>query len=153
VLATDSARPKTRPDPRLHPHQWATPIPRAGGDGDLDQRARHRDAPHGEQVFHREVEAHPEHQQDDADLGELSRELEVGDEARRGRPDHDAGQQIADERRQPEPGRDEPENEGQAERRGQRRDQGQVVRHGRGLHHGLYAFEHSLLYSSWRSLR
>ena len=37
-------------------------------------RARHRDAAHREQIAQREVEAHSEHEEDDADLGELPRE-------------------------------------------------------------------------------
>ena len=41
-----------------------------------------------------------EHHQHHADLGELAGELDVGDEARRGRADDDAGDEIADERRQ-----------------------------------------------------
>ena len=50
-----------------------------------------------------------EHQQDDADLGQFVGELLVGDVARRERPDHDAGQQIADQRREPQALRGESE--------------------------------------------
>ena len=46
------------------------------------------------------MQADAEHQQDDADLGELARERLVGDEARREGADGDAGEQIADQRRQ-----------------------------------------------------
>ncbi len=49
--------------------------------------------------FEREMQADAEHQQDDADLGQLVGELLVGDEAGRERPDQHAGQQIADQRR------------------------------------------------------
>ena len=45
------------------------------------------------------MQADAEHQQDDADLGELFGEILVGDIARRERADQDAGQQIADQRR------------------------------------------------------
>ena len=48
--------------------------PERRGDGDLPDGARHRDAAHREQVAQREVEAHSEHEEDDADLGELPRE-------------------------------------------------------------------------------
>lgn len=46
------------------------------------------------------MQADAEHQQDDADLRQLDRELLVRDEAGREGTDHDAGQQIADDRRQ-----------------------------------------------------
>ena len=78
------------------------------GDRDAEDR-RHRDLAQGagdgdladrHQVLDREVQADAEHQQDDADLGQLARQLLVADEAGRERPDRDAGQQIADQRRQ-----------------------------------------------------
>ena len=62
-----------------------------------DDRAGHRDAPHGEQFLDVELQADAEHQQDDADLGELLGEVRVGDEARRVRPDQRAGEQVADD--------------------------------------------------------
>ena len=46
-----------------------------------------------------EVQPDAEHQQDDADLRELFRQVAIGDEARRVRPDDDAGQQIPDDGR------------------------------------------------------
>ena len=52
-----------------------------------------------QQVLQREMQADAEHQQDDADLGELVRELLVGDEAGRERAHQHAGEQIADQRR------------------------------------------------------
>ena len=63
---------------------------------------------HRQQVVEREVQPDAEHQQHHADLGELARELDVGDEARRGGPDHDAGEQVADQRRQPQPHGEKP---------------------------------------------
>ena len=72
---------------------------------------------HREQVVEREVQADAEHQQHHADLGELPREVDIGDEARRGRPDEDAGEQIADQRRQLQARRDEAEDQRQAEGR------------------------------------
>jgi rubrerythrin len=41
-----------------------------------------------------------EHQQHDADLGQLRGDLDVGHKTRRGRTDDDAGQQVTDQRRQ-----------------------------------------------------
>ena len=43
VLATESARPKTRPAPRLQPQKAAMPSAQRRGDGDLHERARQRD--------------------------------------------------------------------------------------------------------------
>ena len=63
------------------------------------------------QVADREVQADAEHQQDHADLGELAGEVGVGDEARRERADRDAGQQVADQRRQAQASREKPEAE------------------------------------------
>ena len=100
MLATESARPKTRPAPNDQPQSRAIAdaedrrhrdLPQGAGDGDLADR---------HQVLDREVQADAEHQQDDADLGQLAGQLLVADEARRERPDRDAGQQIADQRRQ-----------------------------------------------------
>ncbi len=56
-----------------------------------------------EQVLQREMQADAEHQQDDADLGELAAQAPVGDEAGRVGTDEHAGDEIADERRQPQP--------------------------------------------------
>jgi hypothetical protein len=50
-----------------------------------------------------ELQADAEHQQDDADFGQLLGQRRVGNEARRVRPDERAGQEIADDRRQTDP--------------------------------------------------
>jgi hypothetical protein len=44
------------------------------------------------------VQADAEHQQDDADLGQLVGHALVGDEARRERPDQHAGKEVAHQR-------------------------------------------------------
>jgi hypothetical protein len=64
------------------------------------------------------VQAHAEHQQDHADLRELRGEICVGNESGRERPDRDAGQQVADQRRQAHASREkpEPEREDEADR-------------------------------------
>ncbi len=46
------------------------------------------------------MQPHAEHQQNDADLGELDGDVLVGDKAGGEGPDGDARQQIADQRRQ-----------------------------------------------------
>ena len=101
VLATDSARPNTSPAPIAQPSHAGEPHAERGGAGDLDDGAGDGDRLDREEILEREVQADAEHQQDDADLGELAGEILVGDKARRERADDDAGEQIADQRRQP----------------------------------------------------
>jgi hypothetical protein len=76
VLATDSARPKTSPAPSVQPSSEARPMPQQRGAADLGDRAGHGDARAPEQVLEREMQADAEHQQDDADLGELVGEFD-----------------------------------------------------------------------------
>ena len=64
-------------------HQRAEPPAEQGGEGDLHDRAGHGDAAHRQQVLQRKMQADAEHQQDDADFGELRRQALVGDEAGR----------------------------------------------------------------------
>ena len=66
----------------------------------LRDRARHRDAAHGQQFLDMELQADAEHQQDDADLGELLGDFRVGDESRRVRADQRTGEKVADDRRE-----------------------------------------------------
>jgi hypothetical protein len=75
------------------------------------------------------MQPHAEHQQHDADLGELAGDLEVGDIAGRGGADQHAGEQVADQRRQAEPDGDEAEDQRQPEARRDRRDERDAVRH------------------------
>ncbi|MGY3122816.1 hypothetical protein ACVWXQ_006753 [Bradyrhizobium sp. S3.14.4] len=49
------------------------------------------------------MQADAEHQQDNAEFGKLGRKRLVGDEAWRERPDGNAGEQVADKRRNAEP--------------------------------------------------
>ena len=74
--------------------------PDRGRDQALDDRAGDRDALHREQVLEVELQADAEHQQDHADLGELLGDVAIGDEPGRVRPDHQPGQEVADDRRQ-----------------------------------------------------
>ena len=70
-----------------------------GGGDDLRDGAGQRDVAHRHQVLDRKVQADAEHQQDHADFRELVREARVRHEARRERPDADAGDEIADDGR------------------------------------------------------
>ena len=71
VLATEMARPKTMPADQPQPKATPTRAPSSGRDQALAHGAGHGDPPHGEQLLEVEVQADAEHQQDDADLGEL----------------------------------------------------------------------------------
>ncbi len=62
-----------------------------------------RQSPHAQEIARRELKPDSEHQEDDAKVGELRAERLVGDETGRVGPDDDAGDQIADERGEPEP--------------------------------------------------
>ena len=97
--ARAAARPCWRPRARGRRRARGRPASRAAGRArrraaaesrDLHERAGHRDRAHRQQVAQREMQADAEHQQDDADLGQLAGEVLIGDEARRERSDHDA---------------------------------------------------------------
>ena len=90
VLATDTAIPKTRPADQPQPKAQPITRPEDGRGQALDDRPGHGDPPHGQQLLEVEVQADAEHQQDDADLGQLLGQVAVGHEARRVRPDDDA---------------------------------------------------------------
>ncbi len=90
---------------------------------DLADRAGNRDGAHRQKVAEREMQADAEHQQDHADLGELIGDVLVGDKSRRERPDDDAGQQIAHQRRDFQPLRHRTEREGEDEAGHQRGDE------------------------------
>ena len=102
VLATASARPRTRPADQSQPNARASSGAEAGRDRALRDRARDGDAPHREQLLDVELQADAEHQEDDADLGELLGEGGIGHEAGRVRPDQRAGEQVADDGREAE---------------------------------------------------
>ncbi len=84
---------------------------------------------HGEEIFDVEVQADAEHQEDDAELGELLGDDVARDEPRRERADDDSREQVAHDRREPDPLREVPEDERGREPAGQRVDEVEVVRH------------------------
>ena len=100
----------------------------------LRDRAGDGDAPDAQQLLRMEVQPDAEHQQDHADLGHLRGERGVGDEARRVRSDDDAGEHVADERRQPEPLRDPAEDERDGKPAGESDDDREVVHAARKRH-------------------
>ena len=97
------------------------------GDRALRDGAGNGDPSNGEQFLDVKLQADAEHQQDDADLGELLGDLRVGDESRRVRTDQRAREQIADDRRQARALREVAENQRGREAAGERQDQIEVV--------------------------
>ena len=75
------------------------------------------------------MQAHPEHQQDHADFGELVGDALIGDEPRREGADGDAGEQIADQRRQLQALGDKAKAEGEHQPENQRRYERGRMRH------------------------
>ena len=94
VLATESEMPNTSAPPADQPTTAPGPRP-SRWPRPSAPRHRNGDAAHRHQVGQREVQAHAEHQQHDADLGQLRGQVHVGDEARGVRADQHAGQQVA----------------------------------------------------------
>ena len=123
VLATDSAMPKTSPADQPQPKACASSAPSTVATALCTTAPGTATRAHGQQLLEVELQPDAEHQQDDADLGELLGQRRVGDEAGRVRPDQRAGQQIADDRRQAEPLRDVAEHQRRREAAGQRQDQ------------------------------
>jgi hypothetical protein len=80
------------------------------------------------------MQADGEEQQDDADLGELVGQRLIGHVARREGTDQDACEQIADQRRDPQSVRRQPEAEREHEPRGDRRDEWRFVFRHLALH-------------------
>ena len=73
---------------------------------------------------------HPEHQQDDPDVGELEREIDIGDEAGGEGAEQDPGHDVADDRRQSHPLGDEAADEGGHQADSDGRDEYGLVVHG-----------------------
>ena len=75
VLATDSAMPKTMPRGQVPAERMRDHRAERRRDHALHDRAGDGDAPDGQQIVEVEVQPDAEHQQDDADLGELLGEV------------------------------------------------------------------------------
>ena len=75
------------------------------------------------------MQPHPEHQQDDPDLGQFRREGLIGDEAGCEGADHDARHQIADEWRDPQAVGQRAHQEGQDKTPDDGGDQRRMVQH------------------------
>jgi hypothetical protein len=60
------------------------------------------------------MQPNAKHQEDDADFGQLQRQVWVSDKPRRERPDGHSGQQITHQRRKSQPVGDHAQEEGQS---------------------------------------
>ena len=114
-------------------HQPAHAPAEHGGGGDLEQGAGDGDLAHLHQVGEREMQADPEHQQDDPDLGQLGGKFRVGDKTDGVRADDNPRDQISNERRQLQPIGQHAEHEGQHEAADQGENQAVGRRHRRSL--------------------
>ena len=127
MLATEIASPNTSPADHPQPKVPADQAAQAGGDEALDKGAGHRHLPDRGQVAEFEMQADAEHQQDDADFGKLIGQRLIGDEARRVGTDDQPGQQIADDRREPQALRQITQHDRRRESAGQRQQQVEFV--------------------------
>ena len=124
VLATARAMPKIRPADQLPAERTAQEAsPSAVATALCATAPGTATPPDGEQLLEVELQADAEHQQDDADLGQLLGEGGVGHKAGRVRADERAGQQIADDRRQAEALRDVAEDQRRGQAAGERQDE------------------------------
>ena len=74
------------------------------------------------------MQAHAEHQQDDADIGYLLRQPLISDKPGGERPNQHTREQVPQQRRQFQPRRDGAKDECQAKAHRQKRDQGRFMR-------------------------
>src|SRR5690606_28401885 len=100
-----------------------------GGGGDLDDGARNGNLADGKEVFEGEMKPDAEHEEHDADFGQLAGHGGVGHEPWGGGADADAGKEVPDERGELQAESDEAEDKGEAQARGDRRDQRKAVIH------------------------
>jgi hypothetical protein len=93
-------------------------------------RTRDGGATDRQQLLHVELQSDAEHDQDDADFGELFGQLGVGREAGGVRPDQHAGNQVANDRRQAETLGHVPQHQGGAQTCGQHENDFSTVHRG-----------------------
>ena len=96
---------------------------------DLGCRAGQDDTLDGQQVFKVEVEAHAEHEQDDADFRALGSRVRIGDEAGGVGAYNNACQQVTHNGGHAQFLGDESEHEGCAQATGKRQDEIDVMQH------------------------
>ena len=123
VLATPSASPNTIAPAHSQPNDRASSVSKQGGHAAGREGAGNGDATDRQQLVHVKLQAHTEHQQDDADLGQLFGYRRIGDEARRVGADHQPCYQVPDDRRQADATREVSRHQRGGEAAGEREDQ------------------------------
>ena len=109
------------------------------GDDGAQQRRDHAlrdgagngDPPDRQQFLEMELQPDAEHQQDDAELGELIGQPDVGDESRRVGADDNPGEQVADDGREMQALGEIAEDERRGEPADKRGDEVEAVHRGR----------------------
>ncbi len=91
MLATESDNPKTIAAGHSQPNARAAKCAESRRDEALQHRAGNGDAAHRQQFVEMELQADAEHQQDDADFGELLGKVDVRGVSRSVGTDDDAG--------------------------------------------------------------
>ena len=127
--ATDSAKAEHQAGPDRPAHEMRQSHAECGGNDDLGNRAWDGDPLHLQQVVEREMQADAEHQQDNADLGQLIGDFLIGHVAGRERSDQDAGDQVAYERRYAQALRKGPKHKGEHETGDKGGEQRRVMMH------------------------
>jgi hypothetical protein len=110
-------KPKQQASGNRPTHEDAEPEAERRGATDLHERAGDGDSADREQVLEREMQADAEHQEDNADFAQLLRQRLIGNETRRVGTDEDAGDQVANDRGEPEAVGEKTQKERQHERR------------------------------------
>ena len=113
-------------------HDRARPFPAERPGQQRSQPGRHAagregagqgDPADSQQLVHVKLQAHTEHQQDHADLGQLFGYPRIGDKARRVGSDHQPCHQVPDDRRQADAAREVSQQQCDGETAGEREDQ------------------------------
>ena len=119
----DRQAPTTKAPPQPEPRPTISAIPAADDQRDLGDPAGQRDPRHVAELPERELDAQREQEQDDADVGQGRDLLDVADEAGRERPDQDAREQVADDRRLAKADGDRAAHEGRRDRAAEPEDE------------------------------
>ena len=121
-----SAPPSAKPTCQPKPTRWSASIANDRRDRDLREPEPEHRAPHRLQLRQAELEADREHQEDDAELGEVADVRAVRHPRERVRARRPCRREIAEDRRQPDEPADDDDDDGGAE---QDENQLQRLRH------------------------
>src|SRR5215207_10631917 len=97
--------------------------------GNLPDSTRYSDGADSQEVLQGNMQSDAEHEQDHANFGELRRQGLISHKARRGGPDQDTCQEIADKRREPEAVGEHAANECEPKTGNEGRDEARMMGH------------------------